>query len=793
MKKIFLLLLFIKPLGLIAQMAPGSWRLHLPFNKTLRIEENGDAIEVASSAGIFKYQRTDGNIEILNKVNGLSDVGISAYSRHPVKDLALIGYENGNLDLIKGNSIRNLTEINKTTIPGSKRINRIHFSGNLAYISCDLGIVVYNTDKEEVRESNIIMGSGGKTIPVWDCLKFADTLYSLSKDGLKKIGVNQPLKNTDLWKKVGPESGVPPLSQDLFTLDSLGENQLALGSWAGLHLKNGGQFPLNTSIGGRIFSVRKKNGQIVVCVQDNVLAFDENGQNLLRVLDSEYFKKISRPADAIVDRNGIYWISDYDNGMLRISQSDTSRILPNGPLFPESFSLSSYKNKVVLHAGGYTFPTGNQSNDLSSGFAEFSGGEWQTFNRQTFPSIPFTKDIVHSFFDTKDQKLYLSSFGLGILTKTENNEFFLYNDSTTNGGLCNIFIPDCIYNATDPAEAGLGRTYIRITSSCRDQQRNLWATCFNNQRGSVRYLSSRDNSWKTITLPSGNDEFPMQIISDQLNQKWVRMAPGRQSDEAAIWILDSTGNRKLRLTSDPASGGLPSNDIYDLHEDKSGYIWVGTSKGLAVFFNPANAFFQNGISASTPIFPPEAGRPVLENDAVTSIETDGANRKWIGTKDNGVWLFNEDISQVIQQFNTSNSPLVSNYIYDIVVNKPTGEVFFATDKGLVSYQGDATENLDANGNIPGASCEEKNVKIFPNPVPRNFDGLIAVQGLAPNAEVRILSPSGKLVYQTTARGSMATWNGYTYDGNKVPPGIYMLVSSGSDGLNACTSKIAILD
>jgi hypothetical protein len=793
MKNFFLMILSFCPIGLQAQMAPGSWRLHLPFNQAIGLEENGEAIEVASSSGIFKFDRRDGGIEILNKVNGLSDVGISAYCRHPRRDLAIIGYENGNVDLLKGNSIKNLTEIIKSTIPGSKRINRIHFSGNLAYLSCDLGIVVYNVDREEVRESNITMGAGGKTIQVRDCLKFADTLYAVTQEGLKKIAANQPLKNTELWKKIGPESGIPPNPVDLLTLDSLGENQLVLGTLAGLHYRTNGGFPLTTYLGGRIFSVRKKQGQVLVSIEDNVVILDENGQNLIRVLDPEYFKKISRPSDAILDRNGVYWISDFENGMLRITQSDTSRIIPNGPLFSQSFSLSNYKNKVVLHAGGYTYPTGNYSNDLTGGFAIFSDGEWQTYNQQTLPSIPLTKDIVHSFFDTKEQKLYLSSFGYGILTRTENNEFFLINDSTTNGGLCNIFIPDCIYNAGNPAEAGLGRTYIRITSSCRDQQGNLWATCFNNTRGSVRYQSSRDNSWKTVTLPSGNDEFPMQIISDQLNQKWVRMAPGRQSDDAAIWVLDSTGNRKLRLTSDPASGGLPANDIYDIHEDKTGYIWVGTSKGLAVFYNPVNAFFQNGITASTPIFPPEAGRPVLENDVVTSIETDGANRKWVGTKDNGVWLFNEDISQVIQQFNTSNSPLVSNYIYDIVVNKATGEVFFATDKGLVSFQGDATENLDQNGNVRPVSCEEKNIKIFPNPVPRNFDGVIAVQGLAANAEIKILTPSGKLVFQTNGRGSMATWNGLTYEGKKVPPGIYMLVSSGADGLNACTSKIAILD
>jgi len=792
MKYIFFILVTCLCLTMQAQIPPGTWRMHVPYNEALGIEKAGKKLIVATSSGIFHYDTEDGTIEFLNKVNGLSDAGISAFARHPTRDIVMVGYENGNLDIIKGTSVRNLRDIINAGSPGSKRINRIQFSGNLAYLSCDFGIVVYNIDKEEVRESNTILGSGGKTIPVLDCLSFSDTLYAITKEGLKMIPKNKPLKNTDLWSSIGPESGVPANPADLLTLDSAGEF-LMMGSWFGLHVKNGARYDLNTSLGGKIRSVRRMGEKILVCVGNNVVELDKTGKNILRTFDPEYFKRISRPAGAVLDDNGISWVADLDNGLLRFSLSDTSRILPNGPQFSESFSLSTYRDKVVMHAGGFTYPTGNQSNNISSGFAILSGNEWTTFNRQTSPKMPAVKDITQSFFDPQEQKLYLSTFGYGILTMDKDNKFGLINDSTTEGALCNLFVPDCIYNASNPAETNLGSTYIRITSASKDAAGNLWATCFNNSRGSVRYQSVEDNSWNIITLPSANDDFPMEITHDQFTNKWVRMAPGMLSENAAIWVLDSKGEKKAKLTSDAAFGGLPSNEVYDIKEDKTGYMWVGTSKGLAVFYNPGNVFFQGGITASTPIFPPEAGRPVLENEVVTAIEVDGANRKWIGTKGSGVWLFNEDISQVIKQFNTSNSPLTSNFIYDIVVNKVSGEVFFATDKGLISFQGDATENLDDFGKPLGNVCDESRIKVFPNPVPKNFDGVIAVQGLAPNAEVRFVSPSGKLMYKTNAKGSMATWNGFTYDGKKAPPGIYLMLTTSPDGAASCTGKIAILD
>lgn len=784
--------LFFSCLNLMAQIAPGNWRMHLPYNNAIGVEKEGSKLITATSSGIFFYDSDDGSIEVLNKVNGLSDVGISAFARHPGLNLILIGYENGTLDLLKDGSVRSLRDIFNSGILGSKRINRIQFSGNLAYVSCDFGIVVYNLEKEEVKESNTSMGSGGKTIPVSDCLSYKDTLYAITKEGLRSLPKNKPLKNTGLWSSIGPESGLPSNPVDLLTLDSVGQN-LVLGSWFGLHFKTGSRFDIRTPFGGKVRSVRKVGNSILVCVGNNVMELNGSGESILRIFDPEYFKRISRPSGALLDENGICWVADQDNGLLRIGLNDTSRILPGGPQFTESFSLSTFKDKVVFHAGGYTYPSGNQSNNINSGFAIFSGNQWKTYNRQIYPKMPLTRDITHSFFDPSEEILYLSTFGYGILTLDKQDQFGILNDSTTQGGLCNIFIPDCIYNASNPAEAGLGSTYIRITSSTKDARGNLWATCFNNKRGSVRYRSAADQTWNIISLPSSNDDFPMEIISDQINNKWVRMAPGMMSDNAAIWVLDETGDRKIKLTSDPGFGKLPSNEIYDIKEDKTGYVWIGTSKGLAVFYNPANAFFEGGISASTPIFPPEAGRPVLENEVVTCIEIDGANRKWVGTKGSGVWLFNEDISQVIQQFNTANSPLISNFLYDIVVNKMTGEVFFATDKGLISYQGDATENLDERGKPLGNNCDESKIKTFPNPVPKNFDGLIAIQGLAPNAEVRFVSPSGKLMYKTAAKGSMATWNGFTYDGKKAPPGIYLILTTSPDGAATCTGKIAILD
>ena len=781
-----------------AQIPVGSWRMHLPYNNALGLARIGNSIYVGTTSGIFIYDTEDKSIEVLNKVNGLSDIGITAMGKHPTKDIIMVGYENGNLDLIRDGKVFNLKDILNSNIIGSKKINRIKFSGSFAYLACDFGMVVYNYNKREIKESNLLLGSNGTTaLKVLDCAKLNDTIYALAADGLKSIRTNQDFKNTLLWKKYSSADGLPADPNVFQTIDSV-NNTILIATLAGLHPKRGSRFDRRLVIGGTIRNVRAYGNRFLVCAENTVLEVDNTADTLKDTLDKEYFKKLSRPADVLYEPDGVRWVADLDNGLLQITPTDTIQILPNGPLFYGSFALHSYKNEIVLLAGGYTYPTANFSLGSRAGFAIFSENNWSTYNSFNTPAYPKVKnlpirDLSRCYFNPFDQKLYFSSFGSGIMIKDQDKYALLF-DSNTNGGLCNVYYPnDCIWNAGVDAGA---RDGILISSLTTDATGDLWATNFESPNGAVRHRSAQDNSWSTVKLLYSNEKYAVEIMADQSNYKWVRMAPGRENGNAGIWVLNSDGSKKLALNTQPNQGALPSNDVYAIKEDKSGYIWVGTGKGLAVYYNPYNAFFSessSSISASTPIFPPEAGRPVLENDVVTAIEIDGANRKWIGTKSNGVWLFNADITKVLAHFTTDNSPLVSDYIYDIAINKPTGEIFFATDKGLSSYQGDASENVNELGKPSGDQCDESNIAVFPNPVRKGFDGTIAVRGLANNSEVKFVTTSGKLVYKTTAKGGMATWNGNTYDGNKAHPGIYLILSSTEDGKSNCVSKLAIMN
>ncbi|HEY9008497.1 MAG TPA: T9SS type A sorting domain-containing protein, partial [Ohtaekwangia sp.] len=206
--------------------------------------------------------------------------------------------------------------------------------------------------------------------------------------------------------------------------------------------------------------------------------------------------------------------------------------------------------------------------------------------------------------------------------------------------------------------------------------------------------------------------------------------------------------------------------------DRDGLVWVGTDIGVAYFFDPSS-------DAVKPIYD---SRFLLRDDKVTAIAIDGGNRKWMGTE-RGVWLFNATGEALVYNFTTDNSPLLSNVIKDIEIDEQTGEVFFATDKGIVSFRSDATASTGSF----------ETVKIFPNPVTSTFSGSVGIKGLATDAVVKITDISGKLIWQTQANGGTATWNVQDYNGRRAATGIYLVFAATADGAESVVGKIAVVE
>jgi len=177
---------------------------------------------------------------------------------------------------------------------------------------------------------------------------------------------------------------------------------------------------------------------------------------------------------------------------------------------------------------------------------------------------------------------------------------------------------------------------------------------------------------------------------------------------------------------------------------------------------------------------------LLDETIVNTIAVDAANRKWFGTR-SGVFIQSPDGSERLATLDSDNTPLFDNIINDIAINQSSGLVYIATGKGIISFRTDAA----------GISqTHSSNITVFPNPVRPEYDGPIAIKGFAKDSNIKITDISGRLVYETTALGGQAIWDGRDYNGRRANSGVYLVYAtrtSNREVPSAVVTKILLMN
>jgi outer membrane protein assembly factor BamB len=233
-------------------------------------------------------------------------------------------------------------------------------------------------------------------------------------------------------------------------------------------------------------------------------------------------------------------------------------------------------------------------------------------------------------------------------------------------------------------------------------------------------------------------------------------------------------------------GNLPSVFVKDIAEDLDGEIWIGTEEGMVVLYSTADLYDGGYGDYDFNFISLTVGTEVehlLGTTYITTIAVDGGNRKWIGTSSSGVFCLSPDGMEEIYRFTAENSPLISNNVLDIGIDHESGEVYFATDKGLASFRADASLFDE----------EFSNVTVFPNPVLPDFSGPVTIQGLGYQSDVKVTDISGNLVFKTTSNGGTAIWDGKTLTGDRVQSGVYLIWAASVDGKGKEVAKILFMN
>ncbi|NCA81036.1 MAG: T9SS type A sorting domain-containing protein, partial [Sphingobacteriia bacterium] len=317
-----------------------------------------------------------------------------------------------------------------------------------------------------------------------------------------------------------------------------------------------------------------------------------------------------------------------------------------------------------------------------------------------------------------------------------------------------------------------------------DKHGNLWAS--NSNTGKILTVRTPQNNWYTYSLaPYAAGNNVSKIFIDSSSYKWIILP---RSNGLVVFddngTLDNPNDDRKKSLNINQGTRVSTNQINCITQDLDGSIWIGTDKGVKVYYNSSSIFDNNSPAPQTILIEQDGYvQNLLEFENVSCIAVDGANQKWIGTSKAGLFVMSPDGTKEIYSYTESNSPLLSNTIMDVVINHKNGEIFVATDKGVVSYRGLATM---------GGETISDEIQIFPNPVRENYNGYIAMNGLTRNANVKISDINGRLVFQTIAKGGQANWDGKNFNGEKVQTGIYLIFSSDADGVEKVVGKIMFI-
>lgn len=747
-----------------AQVGVGEWQDYASFVAAHKVSVAADRVYAATRMSMFYHDKEEHSTKALTKTTGLNDVGVSTFAYDERSKCLLVAYNNSSIDLKFGSQVYHIADIRYSNISGDKQIYSVRFHGGRAYLATGFGIVVVNLSRFEIEETYYLGADGGRGL-VYD-VAFTDSLIVAATDNglLTAPKSSSRLHIYSTWRR---DTLSPVDGKSVQMLEVCDGRLIAVacssnpGSMTPYYqLPDGGWDSLET---GQIRSLRCHNGKILVNRVNDLLIYDSDFQ-LETVLNS------LSAWDVDIDVDGTLWIGHAWLGLVKMPKpyNSSTSFAPRGPFNDDYvYSITASWNSIYVCKGGKK-PT-YESAYLSPSVTYFDRKQWEQLD---FAGLP-VQDILNVAVDPTDSRhLAASSWGSGVVDFYRNEARDLYNYQNVPA-LQTYQVGDFIHQ--------------RICGLAFDWSGNLWVTNSLVDRGLA--VRKKNGDWQSFDISpalngvAGEKREIDKIIFDSIRgYKWFAGRANR------IYVHD--GESKLAYVNPNNGSKMETHTVTCLVQDRSGDIWFGTDKGIKVIYDGYRAFANGGRGEQSPvncnnILYSEDGiyEYLMAYESITCMAVDGANRKWVGTANNGLYLISANGLEQLEHFTTANSPLNSDKIVTVAVDPVNGELFVGTNMGVQSYRASATW-ADAE---PYAD-----IHAFPNPVRPDYDGPIAIKGFTRDALVHVTDARGHVVYSTTANGGQAVWNGRTLGGERVASGTYFVFASDQNGGMRSVAKILMI-
>lgn len=770
LRRLFVIfVLTFSEISAFSQVKVGDWKDHLSYNSCNSVVKVKDAVYVSNGTGLIKYNTSDNSIERISKINGLSDIGIQLLRYNSFNNTLLIVYDNANIDILRGNTFTNFSDIKRKSFTGKKNINEVIFKNEIAYLSCGFGIIVFDTDKLEIKDTYYI-GPGGSYINVFQ-LEYTDsTLVAATSGGLYKAKTSSLLNNFQSWSVIpsipaGTYNGIVKYKNKLIanfspfaangTVNQDTLYSYTSGVWAKDTIKDFPYYIQKLLPAGNYLTLIDHNGYEVYNSSEVRVAYITNysyGYSSIKDVCPEFSA-------------GTYWIADRNIGFIK--SNGPYPYYPNVKISINGTHSNFVSNIDIFDGKVLSSPTKIDETGTSKysreGMNYYDGEDWKYYKESVADTV---LDYCFVLQDRKDASRFWASSWIQGLCEYRDGQLVKVHNSI---------------NASIPSLPAFPFWH-RVAGLSMDDSGNLWIGGSDVQNFlTVRKTNGTFQNFNFSSIAP----YVGRVFADKNGQVWILFPRGNGVGvyKNNNFAAPSNSNFKL-LTSQAGNGKLPDLYVFSIAEDLDGHIWIGTSKGLAVFYNPENIFSGNSFDCQQILITQDGHVQILlETEKITAIAVDGANRKWVGTEASGVYCFSPDGQEQIYHFTQDNSALFSDLIIDLNYNDVTGDVFIGSEYGIQSFR-----TLIVKG-------EEKytNVHAYPNPVKPGYTGSVFIKGLMSESVVKITDLNGNLVYEVKSQGGQVEWPVKNLNGQKAAPGVYLAYCALADGSASAVAKILVLN
>lgn len=721
-----------------------EWRSHTnSYDVRSSTVDSRGRIWAGTAGGVFVFTPETGELNKLTNINGLQSIDISKISYHPGSKKIYVAAHDGNIDIADEDyNWENVTDI-KASDYSNPSINDIAYKDSLIYFACGFGLTVLNTNNNTFPDTYDKIGDFQRMTAVNHLLIRDNEIWLGTGQGIVKASLGDQLYDPESWEKVPLPNEIN--ETEIFGLTEFNGNIYAATEHHVLYAIQDSFALKHTLEEFNSFSgFAAFNDELYFATPFLIFSFDDYKQ-----IHSDWKKFINNISSLGESRDKIL-ISTRDNGIGIFDGASVEYYAPNSPVSNIFPSLDVDKDgKLWVGSGDIT---------IGKGISFMEEGIWTNLDKDNTPELE--SDAYWTITAHPDGRIVSGNWGDGCAVLNNDGTVIERYDDTNSP-----------FTHTKDIEE-----MVLCADSKSDRYGNIWILNYGYASNGpvIAALDPEGIFHPFVNCITSNNRTYSVLEIDMNNTKWM----GSNQSGGILYFNDNndlSGESGLKCgILKSSTSGLPSNEITCLAQDQNGILWIGTKAGLAYIINTSAVMYDesNVIVRASNI-------ASLKNIIINDIMVDALNNKWVATNE-GVRILDPDGVE-IGHVNIENSKLLSNDVISLATNINTGTIYFGTSSGLSEAKSLSLKPLS-----------DFNIKCYPQPFNPVKDEQLVIEGLGPDASIKILTLDGALVRSINTTGRKAVWDGFDESGSSVSTGVYLVIAASGSSETTGVAKIALI-